>query len=652
MTGNGRQPKSGEPIRESIPQLFHTENGYKQQTEDPYADRAETLRALFEISPLSHSAEITGPHELARVPEECALTVIADHNVVDCIPGLPPKQRAEVTEHLASRGPGHCIILPLPDPDKNYNITMLIPNIDPTQPGIGKLLEWWQENLGIKFAISSADNSGATNLQDARLQAINPETLDTPQVTIPYLVTPDQPPPFWGPDPKAADEFKDKATFHKILMQHQDIIDQILKAFNLEGNAVLPYETAKGEDLEAVIKKQLSRYEQMYRQVANQLQENGHQSEAARLETELTPGVVVRLTESGGAYGMFTIKKESDDDNQTYTVTVDGETQNRFESLEALLTSLQHVIQSEQQYIVTRLIQIDSSPSIGVMFSGDRCRALPPTSQLMNESQCIGGGSTPPTQQLPPHIHHAISLISEMLVHQHHCRNTIPREGHIGFDFMRILRGSAEELLTRTVLQNPGLAHSPIDSERSDLGTFRDHVASLLVVAESNPRMTALTGAAVPATRKYLLSLPPDQRPPTIRIGDLMMMYGYPDTEGNYGGFFTIDYLRSSYIDNVERLTTFIDRFNRTFEQLGIFLHPKLPIETTDNPNENLTAITVAIQPTDNPLAHKLFNQIRTIVERTASLDDIIAIYRYIASDMTSNEPQFEALSTYLEAQI
>lgn len=317
-------------------------------------------------------------------------------------------------------------------------------------------------------------------------------------------------------------------------------------------------------------------------------------------------GVVIRMTQGDGGYGTIFYDEKADG---TYTLTVDKHKHEYADREKAWNKLREYLTESGEnvEYIVTRKIDVSSSPSNGTYFSGDEIRTMPPTIQFMNNGSCVGGGSyTAEDGQAREIYMNRAGAIQELSATLTHLSTTEvvngerkgQHEGHIGYDF--IIAGDKEDALREAVRGN-ALLNSAYGSEVTEI-----------TLAEANPRLTSLSLSVLPLVR-HLQVQRPDIIGSELTSDHLAMMYG-EQIDGMAGGFAVWDYfkVRPNVVNIQSLISNVIEPFNTKYAEYGIFMMPRILVEKGNYQEGeepyNMTSVVVGLTPTDNPENEAMFH--------------------------------------------
>jgi len=593
------------------------------------------------------------------------IVTVLTHNVADLLPSLNADQRKQVVEHYYARamhqllvsGPGDVVAIPsgryIPELTKlivymanqtGVHAVMVAdrsPIEEPIQPS--QSIETKAKNIKdrvngmfqkVRRSVNThnetkTDQHGLSEKQRRNLISdmraagthdANPRTTtfasDVEVVHMPYFTgTMGNEQLVVGPVPEHADGLKNKRTFHELLNTHRDILQQTAARNGIEGSVVLPYRISTGVNPTLDTVAQRLQETRALQQRALQSLSNGETTIPREKQKNLIDkirnygsGVVIRMTQGDGGYGTIFYDEKADG---TYALTVDKHKHEYADREEAWAKLREYLTASGEnvEYIVTRKIDISSSPSNGTYFSGDEIRTMPPTIQFMNNGSCVGGGSyTAENDQAREIYMNKAGAIQELSATLTHLSTTEvingqragQHEGHIGYDF--IIAGEKEDALREAVYADAAL--------KNDYGTE----VTEITLAEANPRLTSLSLSVLPLIRHLQLQRP-DIIGPKLTSDHLAMMYG-ERINGMAGGFAVWDYfkVKPNVVDIQTLISNVIEPFNAKYAEYGIFMMPRILVEK-GNAQEgeeqyNMTSVVVALTPTENPENEVVFQRV------------------------------------------
>jgi len=533
--------------------------------------------------------------------------VRSNHNVHDLLPTLPLDTLKHVVDHYGTRAihhlfgsrPGDVLMIPMPESHTNR---------------VAPLASWIQKNTGVNVAFIPQDPrqlplaAGATVVGAPYYKSYVQEELMNQNSPYHYET--------WGPKAEHSEQLKSKRRFHELITGNKKEIETLLHSMGVEGNSVLPYEISKGkEQTISAVSERLASIAQMYSEVAQYLQANENSKDAS-LIANYEPGVVLRLAMGDGAFGTLFVKQVNGD----YEVSYEKD-KYRFSSEQELNAFLTETL-GDDEYILTRMVDVLETPSVGVYLNEGEVQAMPITTQFMKNGSCVGGGSNNSSSNgfmnhVAPYAK-AMQALSTAMTYNY--TGGAQKQGHIGFDY--IIAGEKERLLCQVVETNPYLAAKTSNVRAIPYGK---EVTDLAIV-ESNPRFTSLSLTVWPILMTTMFAdLKAGNRDNTdVTVDDIAQFYGRVNGAGESGAFAVWDYVNLPPLDELQTynrrngtgnlesmLVDYIDAFNAHYAKQGIFLVPRITVEqNADNPQQLTSSVGIGMKPTAVPENLAMFKQL------------------------------------------
>jgi hypothetical protein len=539
--------------------------------------------------------QVTATQPKTYTAFESIAVLESNHNVHEVVPDISPEIRNVIITHYFMRAmhcpgavPGSVVAVRLPVAElKTIYGEGYIKQINK----FTELISWLGHKTGIKYVVTGASNDVTIANKVLPADEVSPFPLSQDVPESAYYPTIDLDLSRLGVSRAQVEQLNHKGEFGDLM---QRIQTELVQQDKWEFNFYIPQERIVGiANLQESTTKILDQATQMYAEITAHATE----AEAETIAQNCRPGVVIRLAMSGGGYGSIFIKQTADN---RFWLAIDGKAE-VVDLISAVWEKLEQdqILSDSAEYVVSRMVDIKDSPSIGVYLfntvEGKQAIAMPMTYQFMVNGSCKGGGSQT-----------AVSLDSKFTADQEYIQAVTAKacaEGvsgtvnglmHIGFDDIRT--GAGEAALLEVINR----------SENAHLNAKYGHlIAGPHALVESNTRYTSLSLSVWPIMQ-YLAA----QYGESMGVELLQSIYGKSDKASRVGGFAVWDYVKlPAQIQHESDLLSYIEQFNALFEQWGIFLLPRIAVET--KPGQTAaSSLVVGMRPTSDPIAKYLFKQL------------------------------------------
>lgn len=499
------------------------------------------------------------------------------HNVSDLV-DLPPEKVDAINGHYGPRA-FHQLMA-----TRSGDITAVPGTVDNFHK-MRPLLSWARRNLGIDYVVTSTDMD--------RL----PFSDEDEKVVVPYFSSRsfgDM--PMWGLNPGLAEELKNKMSFADTIQAMGESLEPVCEAYGMHPTVVLPYESIRHPDeTKNVLSLSLESSKRMY-------------DDFARFDPDVADyplGVVMQQSGGDGGYGTVIMRQGSEEGVWEILAEKGIQRYDSYEEAQQVLGSL--VEAAGGTYKVTRYVDLEASPSVGVYAYGEDVMPLPVTIQFFEYGSCVGGASQnsiderdfAAIKEKEPYMQ-ALSgaIVSNVLDGQ-------VESAHVGVDFM--IAGEKEKRLIALMKDHPELRQYA--SQCMELG-----------IAECNPRMTSLSLSVWP----LLLydNKASGRSSDDITYDDIGAFYGRPNSNGEAGGFAVWDYIDAPEgVKTESELMAWLDDTNAGLADRGLFFVPRLPLEDKDG--RKITSVVLGMRPTRNPESADEFKRIISELSNTCSLQSL-----------------------------
>lgn len=378
-------------------------------------------------------------------------------------------------------------------------------NLPPRTDGLFAIMGWYQRHLDCRFVVIDGgpllNSLISQNPEGANARADMPFAPDVQIELSPYfsngqdaITSEPKGVTYSGVRAPAAENAKDKGFFSNRVFEIGNCGDPY-------SNFAIPTEEiAFRQTEEAPFEAMRDRIMQIV-QMKKEIAARAVSADQKALIESSPEGIVLRPSKKDGGFGNVFISRDLTAETEPWQIKNDGVTM-RFNSLEELLGFLKNdenmtFMVEGWDYVMSRMVDVEATPSIGVHFDDDQMHVMIPTVQVQDQSHTtVGGGSANiggelfnqllqrevgnDGQTVKDIMQRGATQATLVLFGDGERINQVRGRAHVGYDW--ILSGEKEMAMIEVLRSNPDL-ESEYGKELSPLFTI-----------ECNPRHTLISG--------------------------------------------------------------------------------------------------------------------------------------------------------------